>query len=83
MPSSMSCGQAALGAKCRPSLRPGAPLTGGSRLWRDASLFERLNHTQVMADRERVGRAASPSAAVLDGQSENTTGEGGSREYGP
>ncbi len=34
--------------------------------WRDTGLFERINHALVMADRERVGREASPSAVVLD-----------------
>ncbi len=28
--------------------------------WRDACVFEKINHALVMADRERVGRAASP-----------------------
>src|SRR5215204_5447852 len=37
--------------------------------WRDTGLFESMNHLLVMADRERVGREASPSAAVLDSQS--------------
>src|SRR5215208_2074313 len=37
-------------------------------LWRDTGLFERMNHLLAMADRERVGREASPSAAVLDTQ---------------
>ena len=31
--------------------------------------FERLAHALIMADRERVGREASPTAAVLDAQS--------------
>ena len=35
-------------------------------LWRDTGLFETLNHLLVIADRERVGREASPSAAVTD-----------------
>jgi putative transposase len=44
--------------------------------WRDTGLFERMNHILVMADRERVGRAASPSAAVIDSQSVKTTESG-------
>ena len=28
--------------------------------WRDAGVFERINHVLVMADREDVGREASP-----------------------
>ncbi|GJD71212.1 IS5 family transposase ISMex40 [Methylobacterium gnaphalii] len=49
--------------------------------WRDAGLFARINHHLVMADRERVGRAASPSAAVLDSQSIKTTESGSPRGY--
>ena len=41
--------------------------------FRDSGLFERINHGLVMADRERVGRQASPSAAILDSQSVKTT----------
>jgi hypothetical protein len=32
-----------------------------------------INHALVMADRERVGRDASPSAAIIDSQSVKTT----------
>jgi transposase len=42
-------------------------------LWRNMGLFETINHLLVMADRERVGREASPSAAVIDSQSVKTT----------
>jgi transposase len=41
--------------------------------WRDDGRFERINHALVMADRERVGRDASPTAAIIDSQSVKTT----------
>jgi hypothetical protein len=36
-----------------------------------------MNNALVMAGRERVGRDASPSAAIIDCQSVNTTEAGG------
>ena len=45
--------------------------------WRDAGLFERVNHLLVMLDRERVGREASPSAGVIDSQSVKTNRRNG------
>ncbi len=50
-------------------------------LWRDTGLFETMNHLLVMADRERVGREASPTAAVIDSQSVKTIESGGPRGY--
>jgi putative transposase len=49
--------------------------------WRDDGRFERINHALVMADRERVGRDASPTAAIIDSQSAKTTEAGGPRGF--
>jgi transposase len=48
---------------------------------RDDGTWEIVNHHLVMDDRERVGRGASPTAAVVDSQSVKTTESGGVRGY--
>ena len=48
---------------------------------RDTGRFEAINHELVMADRERVGREASPTGAIIDSQSVKTTEAGGPRGY--
>jgi transposase len=50
-------------------------------LWRDTGLGETINHLLVMADCERVGREASPTAAILDSHSVKTTESDGPRGY--
>jgi putative transposase len=45
------------------------------------AFFETINHHLVMRDRERVGREASPSAAVMDSRSVKTVEPGGPRGY--
>jgi putative transposase len=48
---------------------------------RDDGTWETINHHLVMRDRERSGREASPTAAVMDSQSVKTTESGGVRGY--
>lgn len=48
---------------------------------RDGGVFEKVNHALLMQDRERVGRDASPTAAVIDSQSARTCESGGPRGY--
>ena len=42
---------------------------------------KKINHALVITDRERVGREASPSAAIIDSQSIKTTEAGGPRGH--
>ena len=47
--------------------------------WQREGVWDRIHHTLVMADRERIGREASPSAAILDSQSVRTADQKGDR----
>ncbi len=49
--------------------------------FRDDGTWETINHHLLMRDRERVGRDASPTAAIMDSQSVKTTEAGGPRGY--
>lgn len=54
---------------------------GWSLRFHREDLFETINYHLVMIDRERVGREASPSAAVIDSRSVKTVEAGGPRGY--
>ncbi len=49
--------------------------------FRDDGTWETINHHLLTRDRERVGREASPTAAIMDSQSVKTTEAGGPRGY--
>jgi putative transposase len=60
---------------------PRQTVYGWFAAFRDAGVWEALNHHLVMLDRERAGREASPSAAVIDSQSVKSSEAGGPRGY--
>jgi transposase len=49
--------------------------------WRDAGLWQTINHFLVMRTREAADHEASPTAGVLDSQSVKTTEAAGPRGY--
>ena len=49
------------------------------RRWQREGVWDRVHHTLLMADRERAGREASPTAAILDSQSLRTADQKGDR----
>mgnify|MGYP002735753972 CR=1 FL=1 len=47
------------------------------RRWEREGIWARVHHALLLEDRERAGREASPSAAVLDSQSVRTADQKG------
>ena len=62
------------------SFPPRQTVYGWFARWRDGGPWE-MNHRLVMLDRERAGRDANPTAAVIDSPSVKTTEAGGPRGY--
>jgi transposase len=50
--------------------------------WQAEGVWERIHHAVLGADRERVGRKASPTAAILDNQSVRTAEKKGLSRQG-
>ena len=76
-----TCQSAFAGRNTPNDLPPKSTVFRWFATWRDSGLFHAINHALVMADRERVGREASPTAVVLDSQSVKTTESGGPSGY--
>ena len=47
------------------------------RRWQGEGVWERIHHAVLVVDRERAGREASPTAAIIDSQSVRTADQKG------
>ena len=62
-------------------LPPGSICYDNWRLLSDGGHMDRINHELVMADREKAGREASPTLAIIDAQSVKCDAPQGERGY--
>src|SRR3954452_20443272 len=60
-----------------PAFPPGRTVYGYMRAFAEAGVWESIRHHLVVMLRERDGKEASPSAAIVDTQSVRTTEKGG------
>ena len=60
-----------------PCFPPRQTVYGWFAAWRNTGVCQTINHHLVMLDRERFGREASPTAAVIGSQSAKMTEAGG------
>jgi len=51
-------------------------------LWEWDGTIERIHHALYLAERERAGREASPSTAIIDSQTAKAAQKGGPRSTG-
>ena len=62
-------------------LPPRSTVNGYFLRWEHDRTLDRLHHALYVQGRERAGREASPSAAIIDSQSVKSAEKGGSRTH--
>jgi hypothetical protein len=65
----MPCRRGASGTPCRPIRRPKSTIYDYLDLWDWDGALEHIHRTLYIAVREKAGRQASPTLAIIDAQS--------------